>query len=96
MKSFEKIIEKSNIIENFKPYVETFVSKNNLQSEPTEAFENDLHSQNDTAVEELFICENFQAPDETYASHVGGSFLLYILLIMMAYSLYISRNLIGD
>ncbi|CAL1169911.1 unnamed protein product [Cladocopium goreaui] len=58
-----------------------------FETEPTEAFVNDQHSQNDTAFEENFDHENFQAPVETYASHGGGSLLLrYVLLVTMVQS----------
>ena len=65
--TFEKITDELDMTENFESHVETF------ETEPTEAFVNNQHSQNDTAIEETFVQENFQAPVETYASHVGGS-----------------------
>ena len=79
--TFEKITEELDMTENLEPHVEAF------ETEPTEAFVNDQHSQNDTAVEENFDHENFQAPVETYASHGGGSLLLrYVLLVTMVQS----------
>ena len=79
--TFEKITEELDMTENLEPHVEAF------ETEPTEAFVNDQHSQNDTAFEENFDHENFQAPVETYASHGGGSLLLrYVLLVTMVQS----------
>ena len=79
--TFEKITEELDMTENLESHVETF------ETEPTEAFVNDQHSQNDTAFEENFDHEKFQAPVETYASHGGGSLLLrYVLLVTMVQS----------
>lgn len=91
--TLEKITEENDMTENFEPHVETFVSEENLMSEPTEAFVddqtfvNDLHPQNDIAAEEIYFHENSQVPVETYASHGGGSMLLrYVLLVTMVQS----------
>ena len=48
---------------------------------------NNQHLQNNTAFEENFDHENFQALVETYASHSGDSLLLrYVLLVTMVQS----------
>ena len=89
--TFEKITDELDMTENFESHVETF------ETEPTEAFVNNQHSQNDTAIEETFVQENFQAPVETYASHVGGSLLLrYVLLVTTVQSTAASELVTGN
>ena len=49
------------------------------------------------AIEETFVQENFQAPVETYASHVGRSLLLrYVLLVTMVQSTAASELVTGN